>query len=51
MTLGQDVFRGINNALSFLNLFVGNWKCNGTVESVKELVKDLNAGKCHLLFC
>lgn len=23
----------------------GNWKCNGTVESVKALVKELNAGK------
>lgn len=23
-----------------------NWKCNGTVESVKQLVQDLNAGGC-----
>jgi hypothetical protein len=27
-----------------------NWKCNGTVESVKQLVQDLNAGgQAHIL--
>lgn len=30
--------------LACSSCFAGNWKCNGTMDSVNTLVKDLNAG-------
>jgi hypothetical protein len=32
--------------IRILLLPAGNWKCNGTQDSVSQLVRELNAGKC-----
>lgn len=44
--LRSDLVRDVSCASTTDRFFVGgNWKCNGTVDSVNKLVADLNAGK------